>query len=155
MLELGNVLYLGAIGLVLIGIWGIVKSRHVVRIILAIGLLEAGANLLLIVFGYRPDAAAPIVVEGVVPVGTAMVDPIPQALVLTAIVIGVGVLAVALSLALRVQRAYGTLDLRDLRHRLENDLADAAGVALPGSAEAPVISPPVSQGRPLYKEPRS
>ena len=67
-----------------------------------------------------------------------MADPVPQALVLTAIVISVGILAVTLSLALRVHRAYGTLDIRDIRQRMEQDIADAAGIDMPGSSEAPL-----------------
>jgi hypothetical protein len=62
---------------------------------------------------------------------------VPQALVLTAIVIGVGILALALSLALRVQRAYGTLDIREVRQRLEQDIVDEAGIELPSSSDAP------------------
>ena len=128
-------LYLGALGLILIGVSGIVLCSHLVRIIFAIGLLEAGVNLLLILAGYRADAVAPIIPGADIP--AAMVDPIPQALVLTAIVIGVGILALALSLALRVQKAYGTLDIRELRHLLESDIADQAGIDLPASSDAP------------------
>ncbi|MBA7666722.1 hypothetical protein ES703_74803 [subsurface metagenome] len=46
-----------------------------------------------------------------------MVDPVPQALVLTAIVIGVAVLALALSLAIRLYHHYGTLNLRKIREQ--------------------------------------
>jgi multicomponent Na+:H+ antiporter subunit C len=112
-----------------------VLSTHLVRIIFGIALLEAGANLLLLLTGYREGSSAPIIVNGQIP--AAMVDPVPQALVLTAIVIGVGILAVALGLALRVQRAYGTLDIREVRQQLGRDIASGAGVALPSSADAP------------------
>ena len=108
-LNTGLIFYSAAIGLILIGIGGLVLSTHLLRMIFGLALLEAGANLLLVMTGYREDAAAPIIVDGNIP--QAMVDPIPQALVLTAIVIGVGVLAVALALAVRIQRAYGTLDM--------------------------------------------
>jgi multicomponent Na+:H+ antiporter subunit C len=46
-----------------------------------------------------------------------MVDPVPQALVLTAIVIGVAVLALALSLSIRLYQHYGTLNLRKIREQ--------------------------------------
>jgi hypothetical protein len=84
-----------------------------------------------------------------------MVDPVPQALVLTAIVIGVGVQALAVGLLFRVHRAYGTLDLRELCRRMELDIAQAAGVPSPGSQQAPAgkravppVGRPVEEGRP-------
>jgi multicomponent Na+:H+ antiporter subunit C len=134
-MDTGLILYVAAFGLILIGSAGIVMSSHLVRIIFGIALLEAGANLLLLLATYREGAAAPIIVDGRVPL--TMADPVPQALVLTAIVIGVGILALALSLALRVQRAYGTLDMREVRRRLEQDIADEAGIDMPSSADAP------------------
>ena len=113
---LGVVLYVGALGLVLLGMFAVVTMRHLVRIVLGLTLMEAGVNLFLVATGYRPDAAAPILVGGVSP--GPMVDPVPQALILTSIVIGVGVLAVALALVIQVHRAYGTLDTRAVAERL-------------------------------------
>jgi len=101
--------YLGAIGLILLGLYGLVMSRHLIRMILGLSLLEAGVNLFLIAAGYRPGGVAPILTEATR--GLLMVDPIPQALVLTAIVIGVGVQALALALVIKVYQAYGTLDM--------------------------------------------
>jgi len=135
-MDLTLIFYVAAVGLMLIGSAGIVLSSHLLRIIFGIALLETGANLLLLLATYREGAAAPIWVNGKFPL--AMADPVPQALVLTAIVISVGILAVTLSLALRVHRAYGTLDIRDIRQRMEQDIADAAGIDMPGSSEAPL-----------------
>lgn len=143
--ELGTILFSGAFGLVVIGILGIVTSTHLVRIVLSIVLLETGANLLLMLSGYRPGAAAPIIVDGVIP--AAMVDPVPQALVLTAIVIGVAVQAFMMTLVLRLKRVYGTLDIRTLRGCLERDLATDAGIARPTSDDLPV-TPGVGTARP-------
>ena len=94
-----------------------------------------GANLFLLLASFHPDAAAPILLDGTPP--AVMADPVPQALVLTAIVIGVGILALALSLVLKVQQAYGTLDIRELRRRLEQDIAAGAGVRLLISRQSP------------------
>ena len=145
--DLGTILFTGAFGLVLIGILGIVISTHLVRIVLSIVLLETGANLLLMLSGYRPGAAAPIIVDGVIP--AAMVDPVPQALVLTAIVIGVAVQAFMMTLVLRLRSVYGTLDIRELRTCLERDLARDAGIGLPTSdnlPETPGVGPVRAQG---------
>ena len=135
-MDLTLIFYVAAVGLMLIGSAGMVLSSHLVRIIFGIALLESGANLLLLLATYREGAAAPILVKGEFPL--AMADPVPQALVLTAIVISVGILAVTLSLALRVHRAYGTLDIREIRQRMEQDIADAAGIDMPTSSEAPL-----------------
>ncbi len=143
--AIGPILYTGAVGLMVTGVYGIVMSRHLVRIILALALLEAGANLFLVMTGYRADAAAPILIHGVIP--RSMVDPIPQALVLTAIVIGVGIQAFAVTLALRLYRAYGTLDLHEIRTRMEHDIAAETGSPPPHSADAPrIIRPGLPKG---------
>ena len=144
LLDSTTILYSAAFGLMLIGIGGIVISNHLMRIIFGIILLEAGANLLLLLSTYHEGASAPIIVDGNVP--AMMADPVPQALVLTAIVIGVGILALALSLAIRVQRAYGTLDMREVRLRLEQEICDEAGIEMPSSSEKPaeVIKTPVN-----------
>jgi multisubunit Na+/H+ antiporter MnhC subunit len=144
-LTFETILYAGAIGLIALGSLGLVLSRHLFRLVLALAIAEAGANLLLVLTGYRGGAVAPIL--GVHQPGTTMVDPIPQVLVLTAIVIGVGVQALAVSVLLKIYRAYGTLDLRVLREHLELDLAKAAGIRAPGSQEAPAgerpLPPPI------------
>jgi multicomponent Na+:H+ antiporter subunit C len=135
-MDLTLIFYTAAVGLMLIGIAGMVLSSHLVRIIFGIALLEAGANLLLLLATFREGAAAPILVNGEFP--AVMADPVPQALVLTAIVISVGILALTLSLALRVHKAYGTLDIREIRQCMEQDIADAAGIDMPTSSEAPL-----------------
>ncbi len=132
--ELLPIFYFGAGGLIVLGIAGLVLCRHLLRMILALGLLEAGANLLLLLASYRPGVTAPIL--GVGPTGV-MADPVPQALVLTAIVIGVAVLALMLGLASRVQSAYGTLDIRRVQQLLQRDIAQTAGTPMPTSDQAP------------------
>lgn len=146
-----TVVYVGAIGLVAIGALGLVLCDHLFRMLLALGIAESGANLLLILTGYRPDATAPIIGYG--PVGASMVDPLPQVLVLTAIVIGVGVQAMAVSMLVRVYRAYGTLDVRELRRRMELEVSAAAGIPAPTSTQAPAGGrplPPVPAYRPTH-----
>jgi len=114
---LGYVIYGGAAGLIIIGLYAMVMKRHLIRVLLGLSLLEAGVNLSLVAAGFRPDAVAPIF-SGNAVAGLTMVDPVPQALILTAIVIGVGVLALALAMTIKVQRAYDTLDTRQLAEYL-------------------------------------
>jgi len=143
--DMGLLLYGCAIGLALIGAVGVATATHLVRIVLALALLEAGANLLLLLASFRFDAIAPIIVNGSEN-SAAMVDPVPQAMVLTAIVIGVGVQAFAISAVLKIHQVYATLDVRVLLKKIEQDVDRQAGIGsavsphLPGKAGIPVAS---------------
>ncbi len=111
--------YVGAVLLFLMGLYGVVTHRNLLRLLLSLGLMESATFLLLIALGYRAGGAAPIFYEAnVIPGQTPVVDPIMQALTLTSIVISVVTLAMALSLIIHVARHYRTLDaahIRDLR----------------------------------------
>jgi len=108
--------YIGAFGLVFIGLFIILVKRNLIKVIIGLSILDTGVNLFLISVGYISKGTAPIFSKpGLDP--TRMVDPVPQALVLTAIVIGVAVLALALSLAIRVYHHYWTLDLRKIKEQ--------------------------------------
>lgn len=149
--TLETVLYTGAIGLVVIGTLGLVMCNHLFRMLLALVLAESGASLFLVLAGYRGDSIAPIIGFGAA--GAPMVDPIPQVLVLTAIVIGVGVQALAVSVLVQVYRAYGTLEMSELRDRMELEIAGAAGIDAPSSAQKPAGErplPPVPPYRPSH-----
>lgn len=146
-LHVGWVLWGGAIGLVAIGVGGLLLARDMFRTVLALAIAEAGANLLLILSGYRFDAVAPIITQDAA-VGAPMVDPVPQAMVLTAIVIGVGVQALALGLVLRVYRAYGTIDVREVRRRMDDEIAVDAGLAPPSGREKPFGGRPADTDAP-------
>ncbi|OPL19303.1 MAG: cation:proton antiporter [Candidatus Aegiribacteria sp. MLS_C] len=106
--------YIGAFGLILIGLLTILLRHHLIKLIIGLSIMETGINLFLIAIGYISRGTAPIFpVDG--GAGTVMVDPVPQALVLTAIVIGVAVLAMALGMAIRLHGHYGTLDMRRIK----------------------------------------
>lgn len=108
--------YIGAILLFLIGLYGVVAHRNLVRQLLSLGLMESATFLMLIALGYRAGGTAPIFYEpDMVPGETVVVDPIMQALTLTSIVIGVVTLAMALSLIIHLARHYRTLDARRIR----------------------------------------
>ena len=135
---LGYILYAGALMLIAIGLFVIVSRQHAIRILLGLSLLESGVNLVLVTAGFRQHAAAPII-TGSIKQGSAMVDPVPQALILTTIVIGVGVLALALAICLEVHRRYGTLNMRKLAAILAQNKEYTT--ALPASKPAPASDP--------------
>lgn len=130
---LGLLFHAGSVGLILIGFYGMVMHQNLIRMLLGLGLVEAGAHLFLIAVGFRRDSIAPIIVDGV---KGSMVDPVPQAMILTAIVIGVAVLALGLAIVVRIYRTYGVLEMDALKARLEDQPAtDAEPGSLPVAAE--------------------
>jgi len=108
--------YIGAFGLVFIGLCIILIKRNLIKVIIGLSILDTGVNLFLISVGYISKGTAPIFSKPGLD-SARMVDPVPQALVLTTIVIGVAVLALALSLAIRLYHHYGTLNLRKIKEQ--------------------------------------
>ena len=108
--------YIGAFGLIFVGLYIILTKHNLIKVIIGLGILDTGVNLFLISVGYITKGTAPIFSRPGLN-SEDMVDPIPQALVLTAIVIGVAVLALALSLTIRLYQHYGTLNLRKIKEQ--------------------------------------
>ena len=115
---MSTVIYVLAFALLLFGVYALVAKKNVVRIILGICILGYAVNLLLVLVGYRRDGTAPILAQGQSPVELAQraVDPLPQAMVLTSIVIGLSTTALAVALAIRLYEKYGTFDMNDIRN---------------------------------------
>jgi multicomponent Na+:H+ antiporter subunit C len=84
-------------------------SRHVVRIVLGIVLLSAATNLLIFVAGGLQFSAPPVIQQGLQTLGDQSANPLPQALILTAIVIGFALVAFAAALVLKTYRATGSV----------------------------------------------
>lgn len=101
-------------GLYAAGIY-LVLRRSIVKLIIGLSLLGQAANLLIFTAAGLTRARPPIVPEGAtVPVDPSA-DPLPQALILTAIVISFGVLAFTVVLIKRVYQTVGTDDLDDMK----------------------------------------
>ncbi|MBU7595499.1 Na(+)/H(+) antiporter subunit C [Metabacillus halosaccharovorans] len=86
-------------------------SKSLLRIIIGTGLLSHGAHLLILTMGGLKKGAAPLLGEH----AEVYVDPLPQALILTAIVISFGVTSFFLVLAYRSYQELGTDDMDQLR----------------------------------------
>lgn len=99
--------------LMLIGVYGLLTNKHIIKMILAINILEVGLNLFIIAVGYSENKIVPIITKETMG-ATNYSDPLPQALVLTAIVIGVGTTAILLSIARKLYQQYGTFDLTEM-----------------------------------------
>ena len=92
-------------------------SKSLLRIIVGTGLLSHGAHLLLLTMGGLKRGAAPILGEN----AESYTDPLPQALILTAIVISFGVTAFFLVLAYRSYQELGTDNVEEMRGTKKND----------------------------------
>jgi len=100
-----------------IGVYAIACKKNLIKIIIGVIVIEYAVNLFLVLLGYRTGGVAPILVEGQAPSDLAQhaVDPLPQAMILTSIVIGLGVVALMVAMALRIYEKYGTFDLSRIR----------------------------------------
>ena len=99
--------------LILVGLYGALTNRNILRMIVSFTVADTGVNVVLVTIGWMSGRTAPIL-DAAVPAAEAaqrIIDPLPQALVLTAIVIGLGVTALMLAYAWRLFGATGTLDI--------------------------------------------
>jgi multicomponent Na+:H+ antiporter subunit C len=97
-----------AVWLLVIGLYGVVSSRHLVHLVLCLGVVQASTYVLLLAIGFRVGAAAPIFAD--IPVGTPAVDPVVQALTLTGVVVEATVAALLFALALQADKRFGTVN---------------------------------------------
>ena len=111
-LEIG--FYGSAILLIMIGLYAALIKKSLIKIVIGLSIVDSGIHLLMIAIGYVKDGTAPIFSGDAL--SENMVDPVLQALVLTAIVIGFAVTAVALSLVIRLYRHHGTLEIDEIKN---------------------------------------
>ncbi|MFO8007426.1 MAG: sodium:proton antiporter [Candidatus Brocadiia bacterium] len=112
--------------LFIIGLYAIAVKKNLIKVIIGVIIMHHAVNLFLVLVGYRVPARgemiAPIITPGIMKsdegaVSTLLaraVDPVPQALVLTSIVIGLSVVALMVVMAIRLHEKYGTFDLTQI-----------------------------------------
>lgn len=112
-LNLANISFITGILLVLIGLWGILTKRNIIKIILGFALFDTGIHIVMVSIGYVKGNTAPILDKAVDldKASEQIVDPVPQALVLTAIVIGLGITALMLAYALKLYKKRKSLEI--------------------------------------------
>ena len=107
--------YIASFFPIALGFFTIITKFNLVKTVIGLSIADYGVNLLLISVGYNPGGTAPIYTLGELTSASYFVDPIPQALTLTSIVIGACVTAMSLSLVMKLHESYGTLDTREIR----------------------------------------
>ncbi|MFD3157444.1 sodium:proton antiporter [Haloimpatiens sp. FM7330] len=106
--------YIGSFLLIIFGLYIMIMKKNLIKIVIGMSLLDTGINLLLISVGFRVGGTAPIFMNDLKK-GAFFVDPVPQALTLTSIVIGACVTALALCLVIKIKEHYGTIDADKVR----------------------------------------
>ncbi len=99
-----NIGEIGAIVIFFLGVYGMVVHRNIMKSILSLSVMDTAVILFFLAGGGSGSTAAPIGTE----IAAGAADPIPQALMITAIVIGVAVTAVALTMLIYIHNKYGT-----------------------------------------------
>ncbi|MDO9576368.1 MAG: sodium:proton antiporter [Candidatus Cloacimonadales bacterium] len=108
------ILFILCFVLFMVGLYGVIIKRNLIKIIIGVAIMEYSVNLFLILIGYVNEGNVPILPLPEALVNKPFVDPLPQALVLTAIVIGLATTAMLLSIAIRLYRKYGTFNIRKI-----------------------------------------
>jgi multicomponent Na+:H+ antiporter subunit C len=112
-LPISNIVLATGFVLILIGLWGMLTHRNILRIIISFSLIDTGIHIVMVSIGYVAGGTAPILDRALTATEAASraVDPVPSALVVTAIVIGLAVTAVMLAYAIRLYESKKTLSI--------------------------------------------
>ena len=110
--------YIASVVLIVLGLYTVCTKKNLIKVVLGLGIVDYGVNLLIVSLGFNDGGTAPIyqmsdLLNGVAP--QFFVDPVPQALTLTSIVIGACVDAMALSLVIMIYRKYKSINADDVR----------------------------------------
>jgi multisubunit Na+/H+ antiporter MnhC subunit len=99
--------------LMVIGIWGMLTQKNLIKIVIGFSLFDTGLNIAIVSMAYIKNSTAPILDKAVDAANAAklIADPVPQALVLTSIVIGLGVTALMLAYVLKMYNEKKSLDI--------------------------------------------
>lgn len=102
-----------AFSIVMVGIYGLVFSKSLVKSVIFLNVIQTAVVLLFLLFSHGEGSGLPIVGSG----GKKMIDPLPQALMITAIVIGAATTALALMISVKIFHYYGSLQWQDVFDR--------------------------------------
>lgn len=114
------------IGLVLIGIWAMISKRNLVKKIIGMNITQTAVILFYVSIGAKKGKTLPIIEHAHGADAHAAIhaidyiNPLPHVLMLTAIVVSVATLGVALALALKIFREYRTLEEDEIAARIES-----------------------------------
>lgn len=94
--------------LLMVGLYAVIAKRNLIKNLIGLSLFQAAVFLLYITMGKLEGGTAPIVIEA--NANTLFSSPLPQVLILTAIVVGISTLALGLGIVVRIKEEYGTIE---------------------------------------------
>ena len=112
------IVIVGSMALFFVGLFGLLTQKHLIKIFISIAIMETSLFLLFIGLTFKKDFIAPILSNGQTTFSN-MNDPIPHAMILTAIVIGMAVLALGVSFAIEYYKLTGKTnidEMTEMRH---------------------------------------
>ena len=114
------------IALMMIGLYGIIIKNNIMKKIIGLSILQTAVILFFVSIGAKRDATIPIIDHTNASADTAIsathfINPLPHVLMLTAIVVAVATLGVALSMVIKIYREYNTLEEDEILPQLRED----------------------------------
>jgi multicomponent Na+:H+ antiporter subunit C len=114
------------IALMMIGLYGIIIKKNIMKKIIGMSILQTAVILFFVSIGAKRDATIPIIAHthdsGHTAISAAhFINPLPHVLMLTAVVVAVATLGVALSLIIKIYRQYNTLEEDEILPQLKED----------------------------------
>ena len=105
--------------LMMIGLYGIIAKKNLVKKIIGMNILQTAVILFYISIGAKKNATIPIIEHGhdaahTAATATLYINPLPHVLMLTAIVVAVATLGVALTLVIKIHQQYHTLEENEI-----------------------------------------
>lgn len=99
--------------LLMVGFYAVVAKRNLIKKLIGLSIFQAAVFLLYITAGKIEGGTAPIFQDGV----TVYSNPLPQVLILTAIVVGISTMALGLGIVVRIKEEYGSIEEDDIQER--------------------------------------
>lgn len=114
--------------LLMVGLYAMIVKNNLVKKIVGMVIFQTAVILFYVSIGYKKGGTIPIVIYDEVHHGASSsaikaidyINPLPHVLMLTAIVVGVATLGVALSLAIKIYQEYGTLEEDEINEKIRN-----------------------------------
>lgn len=99
--------------LLMIGFYAVISKSNLIKKLIGLSIFQAAVFLLYITMGKVAGGTAPIIQAGVE--NAVFSNPLPQVLILTAIVVGISTMALGLGIVVRVKEEYGSIEERDIQ----------------------------------------
>jgi multicomponent Na+:H+ antiporter subunit C len=107
--------YLVAAWLMLIGAFGIVRSRTLIHAVVCLSVVQSSTYVLLLAVGFQRNATPPVFGEPASRPTLSVTDPLVQAMTLTDVVVSATITALLLALVIQIHKRHGTVDPDELR----------------------------------------